>query len=309
MSTEELRYDLLGQRPLFGSYGISAAARPASRSLLWKFIFDRSIALFLLIPALPLIGLLIVAVRLTSRGPGLYRQVRVGKFCRRFLMYKIRTMHVDAEANTGPVWAALGADPRTTALGHWLRRSHLDELPQLFNVLKGEMSLIGPRPERPDFVALLADKIPGYTERVRVLPGITGLAQVNLPPDSDLDSVRRKLVLDREYVESANLGLDLRILLCTVLRVIGLRGELAVRLFGLQRTVAIAPTKQPTDACSNQLPTPQAICSAAPRDRAEPTRERCVVAAPRECTQAIATNDAVASNSSVNRDCEVACAD
>jgi lipopolysaccharide/colanic/teichoic acid biosynthesis glycosyltransferase len=256
MSTAELHYDFLGEGSLVGRYG-AGPAQP--RSLPWKGIFDRILALVLLIPALPLIGLLILAVRLTSRGPGLYRQVRVGQGCRRFVMYKLRTMHVEAEAHTGPVWAALGADPRITWLGCWLRRSHLDELPQLLNVLKGEMSLVGPRPERPEFVALLAQDIPDYLDRLQILPGITGLAQVNLPPDSDYDSVRRKLVLDHEYLESAGMLLDLRILLCTVLRACGLRGGRAVRFLGLERTVVLPTSTRPIEGGAGRVPTPTTI--------------------------------------------------
>jgi len=171
----------------------------------------------------PLIGLLAVLVRLTSRGPGLYRQQRVGKNGKLFWIYKIRTMQTDAEEETGPVWTDEN-DPRITPVGRWLRRLHLDELPQIFNVLMGQMTLIGPRPERPEFTQSLARAIPGYLLRNKVLPGITGLAQINLPPDTDLDSVRRKLVLDLEYVEKANLWLDLRITLCTLLKMIGLPG-------------------------------------------------------------------------------------
>jgi lipopolysaccharide/colanic/teichoic acid biosynthesis glycosyltransferase len=214
--------------------------------LLWKTIVDRTFALLLLIPGLPLIALLLVVVRITSRGPGLYRQVRVGQGRRPFVMYKLRSMRVDAEARSGPIWAAPEVDPRMTPVGYWLRRLHLDELPQLFNVLKGEMSLVGPRPERPEFVALLAEEISGYLDRLQVPPGITGLAQVNLPADTDLDSVRRKLVLDREYIANAGIWLDQRILLCTLLRVIGLRGGRAVRLFGLERSVSLSPRPMPS---------------------------------------------------------------
>jgi len=131
-----------------------------------------------------------------------------------------------------------------TRLGYWLRHLHLDELPQLFNVVRGEMSLVGPRPERPEFVAVLADQIPGYLNRIAVQPGITGLAQINLPPDTDLDSVRRKLVLDCEYIRTAGLLLDFRILACTLLRVIGLRGGRGVRFMGLQRIVMLPPSTE-----------------------------------------------------------------
>jgi lipopolysaccharide/colanic/teichoic acid biosynthesis glycosyltransferase len=204
-----------------------------------KDLLDRILALILLVPAAPLIAMLIVIVRLTSRGSGIFRQVRVGKGGRIFTMYKLRSMSVDAEAGTGPTWAAAGADPRVTKVGYWLRVLHLDELPQLVNVAKGEMSLVGPRPERPEFVTILAEQIPSYLHRLVVKPGVTGLAQINLPPDTDLDSVRRKLMLDSEYIASANLLLDLRILACTAARMFGLRGGRAVRLFGLTRSVEL----------------------------------------------------------------------
>jgi len=205
-----------------------------------KSLADRLTAALLLLPALPLIGLLVLAIRLTSRGPAVYRQTRVGKGGRIFTMYKLRSMRMDAEAATGPVWAGLSSDSRVTPLGYWLRRLHLDELPQLFNVLSGEMSLVGPRPERPEFVKVLADQVDGYLDRLGVLPGITGLAQINLPPDTDLESVRRKLVLDCEYIRTSSLFLDLRIVACTALRVFGLRGGRAVQLLGLHRKVARA---------------------------------------------------------------------
>ena len=134
------------------------------------------------------------------------------------MMYKIRSMRHDAEAASGPKWTQ-ASDPRVTGLGKLLRKLHLDELPQLFNVLKGEMAIAGPRPERPEFVRVLGEAIPGYRNRLAVLPGITGLAQVNLPPDSDLASVERKLVLDCEYIERAGLWLDLRLTLWTFLRI------------------------------------------------------------------------------------------
>jgi hypothetical protein len=113
----------------------------------------------------------------------------------------------------------------------------LDEFPQLFNVLQGHMSLIGPRPERPEFVEILAEEIDGYCDRLLVRPGITGLAQINLPPDTDLECVRRKLALDLEYVRHASLTVDVRMFLCTLVRLCGLPGQWAMKLFRLQRKV------------------------------------------------------------------------
>ena len=183
----------------------------------WKGVIGRTLAAVLLIPGLPMIGLLVLVVRLTSRGPGIHRQTRVGKDGRTFTMYKIRTMRQNAEASTGAVWAPPD-DKRVTPAGRVLRKLHLDELPQLINVLKGDMFLIGPRPEQPEFVHVLAKKIPDYPNRLAVRPGITGLAQINLPPDTGLESVKRKVALDLEYITRARPDLDIRVLLFTGLR-------------------------------------------------------------------------------------------
>lgn len=210
--------------------------------------FGRALAFLLLIPCLPLIGLLVFLTRMGSPGPGLYRQIRVGKYGKIFVMYKIRSMVVDAEQGTGPVWTQGGKeDPRITRVGAFLRRSHLDELPQLYNVLRGEMSLFGPRPERPELVHLLADNVPDYLNRLAVRPGITGLAQINLPPDSDLESVRRKLQLDFEYIKTASFWLDFRMFLWTALRLMAVPAVFATELLGLARDVepVIAKSTQP----------------------------------------------------------------
>ncbi len=182
-----------------------------------KAVLDRVLGALLLLPGLPIIACLVLLVRLTSRGPGIYHQVRLGQHGRRFAIYKIRTMRHEAEADCGAVWTQAG-DPRITPVGRVLRTFHLDELPQLLNLLKGEMSLIGPRPDRHEFVHVLAEAIPGYLNRLAVHPGVTGLAQLNLPPDTDLDSVRRKLLLDCEYIRRAGPWLDARLFLGTLLR-------------------------------------------------------------------------------------------
>jgi lipopolysaccharide/colanic/teichoic acid biosynthesis glycosyltransferase len=200
----------------------------------WKDRIEWCGALLLLLPGLPLLGLLIALIRGTSRGPAIYRQQRVGRGGRVFTMYKLRSMVIDAEVKTGPVWSA-NNDPRVTRLGKWLRKLHLDELPQLFNVLRGDMALMGPRPERPEIANQLATCIPGYGRRLAVKPGITGLAQINLPPDVSLHCVRRKLVLDLQYIREAGLLLDLRMLFCSVLRMIGISGETATRWMRLAR--------------------------------------------------------------------------
>jgi lipopolysaccharide/colanic/teichoic acid biosynthesis glycosyltransferase len=206
-----------------------------------KAIMDRILAALFLLPCLPVILFLVMLIRLTSRGPGIYRQIRVGQNGRLFMLYKIRTMKHDAETRSGPVWTQV-SDPRITWIGRIIRRLHLDEFPQLFNVLKGEMSLVGPRPERPEFVHVLMRRLPDYEQRLAAPPGITGLAQLNLPPDSDLDSVRRKLVLDLQYIEQANAWLDARLLLCTAARIFKLP---VTRLFGLYRVVTL-PEKPPS---------------------------------------------------------------
>jgi lipopolysaccharide/colanic/teichoic acid biosynthesis glycosyltransferase len=244
-----------------GRHARQAGILPA-RYFRWKGPLDRCMAVILLIPGVPLIGLLIALVRATSRGPAIYRQKRVGKDGHRFMMYKIRTMRHDAEAATGPVWTQM-QDPRVTPVGRVLRRLHLDELPQLFNVLKGEMSLVGPRPERPEFVRVLAEAIPGYRNRLAVKPGVTGLAQINLPPDSDLASVQRKIVLDCEYVERGGLWLDVRLILCTFLRIFKISEFWLQRLFGLHREARIEVLPgDASDATDNSVadqPTPASI--------------------------------------------------
>jgi lipopolysaccharide/colanic/teichoic acid biosynthesis glycosyltransferase len=168
----------------------------------------------------PLIIFSMALVKLTSRGPAIYSQTRLGRYGRPFTIYKIRSMVLDSEA-AGPRWSTKG-DQRVTRVGRFLRDSHLDELPQLWNVLRGEMSLVGPRPERPVFVAQLERALPLYRRRLAVRPGVTGLAQVQLPPDTDLDSVRRKLMCDLHYIERLDFWLDLRIIACTILALLGI---------------------------------------------------------------------------------------
>lgn len=184
-------------------------------------VLDFSLALVLTLIAIPIVLFAALLVRLTSRGPAFYTQTRTGKNGKPFTIFKIRSMLHNCESLTGPRWTIPG-DPRVTPIGWLLRRTHIDELPQLWNVLKGEMSLIGPRPERPEFVAELEQAIDGYAGRHSVLPGITGLAQVQLAPDSDLESVRRKLVFDLHYIAHLSLWLDLRILAATALHMLGM---------------------------------------------------------------------------------------
>lgn len=194
-----------------------------------KRVADVVAVVLLAVPAFVAISLTALIVRLTSRGPAFYTQVRLGRGGRPFRILKIRTMYHECERHTGARWSQPG-DHRVTPVGRFLRKSHLDEVPQLWNILVGDMSLVGPRPERPEFVPTLEAAIPRYRERLRVRPGVTGLAQVQLPPDTDLNSVRRKLSCDLTYVEKLNPWLDVRILLGTVFYVFRLPGLAILRL-------------------------------------------------------------------------------
>ena len=180
-----------------------------------KRLIDILVSLVILLGALPLWIAVALLIRVTSGSPIIYRQERVGQHGRRFTMYKFRTMHRDAEALTGPVWAQEN-DPRYTPIGRWLRRARLDEVPQFVNVLKGEMSLVGPRPERQYFVERLIDEIPLYNRRHRVKPGITGWAQVKWRYDQSLDDVRQKTKYDLFYIENMSLRMDFKILFRTI---------------------------------------------------------------------------------------------
>jgi len=200
------------------------------RKRLWEF----PLALMLAFPALAMTVVLIGLVRLTSRGPGIYAQVRSGKNGKVFTMYKLRSMYSDAEKN-GIQWCAGESDRRITPIGYWLRKLHLDELPQIINVLRGDMSFCGPRPERPEIVEHLVKCVPYYKSRLAVRPGITGYAQINLPADSDTVSVMKKQTLDLDYIETASLTADLRMVACTALRLVGVPGSIATRAAGLVR--------------------------------------------------------------------------
>ena len=189
--------------------------RPTSRLQLALNRFgDIAISLGFLVFTLPLMGLVALAVRLESPGSVLYRQERVGLGGRSFVVLKFRSMKANAEAR-GPAWAQ-ARDPRVTRIGSIMRRTRIDELPQLINVLRGEMSFIGPRPERPHFVEQLAEVIPFYRERARVKPGLTGWAQVNYPYGASVEDAKAKLSYDLFYVQNRSALLDLAILFATV---------------------------------------------------------------------------------------------
>jgi lipopolysaccharide/colanic/teichoic acid biosynthesis glycosyltransferase len=191
------------------------------RTLFLKRCFDYSFASLAMIAMSPLVVACAALVRLTSRGPAFYTQERVGQFGRVFTIYKLRTMYHHCEHLTGPTWSVPG-DPRVTPIGRVLRALHLDELPQMVNVLRGQMSLIGPRPERPEIAVQLALKIEDYNARLSVLPGITGHAQVHLPPDVSVADVRDKVQLDRYYMSRLSIWFDLLTLIRTGLKVVGL---------------------------------------------------------------------------------------
>lgn len=177
--------------------------------------FDITVATVLLLVTLPVSLVAALAVRLDSKGPVFYRQERSGLHGRTFTLFKFRSMVVDAEAGGKPVWATK-SDPRVTPVGRFMRLTRIDELPQLFNVLRGDMSVVGPRPERPGFVEQLGGIIPHYNDRALVKPGITGWAQVNYPYGASIEDARMKLAYDLYYVRRRSLFLDLVILVATV---------------------------------------------------------------------------------------------
>jgi lipopolysaccharide/colanic/teichoic acid biosynthesis glycosyltransferase len=197
----------------------SATERSTNGPQIWKSTLDFVLACILLVPAGFVMLVAMLLVHLTSRGPVIYPQIRLGLNGRRYTIYKIRSMYHDCERLTGPQWSTPG-DKRVTWIGKYLRAFHIDELPQLWNIFKGDMSLVGPRPERPEIVPGLELAIPCYRDRLQVRPGVTGLAQVQLPPDTDLDSVRRKVAYDLFYIEHASLWLDLRLILATALGIV-----------------------------------------------------------------------------------------
>jgi sugar transferase (PEP-CTERM system associated) len=172
-------------------------------------------SLVVLCVALPLLPIIILAIKLSSRGPVLYRQQRVGQDGRIFYCYKFRTMRADAEADTGPTWAS-DNDPRITRVGRFLRTTRLDEIPQLWNVLRGDMAFVGPRPERPEFDKWLKSEIPYYGVRHVVLPGLTGWAQINYGYGSSVEQAHEKMKYDLYYIKNMSISLDLLIIFQTI---------------------------------------------------------------------------------------------
>ena len=183
-----------------------------------KSVFEKTMALILLIAALPVMAIAAVIVRLTSPGPILYRQVRVGENGAHFEVMKFRSMGVDAEKN-GAVWAQQN-DPRVTTWGKIMRKTRIDELPQIFNILRGDMSFVGPRPERPEFVEQLVQEIPHYDQRHLVKPGLTGWAQVAFRYGGSIEDTAEKLRYDLYYIKNTGLSFDFLIILSTIRTVI-----------------------------------------------------------------------------------------
>lgn len=188
---------------------------PSAGKLLLQSLYSFFIALAGALLMLPIMLLVAVAVKLSSSGPILFRQTRVGHNSVPFTLYKFRSMRQDAEDTTGAVWAAEN-DPRVTLVGRWLRLLRLDELPQFFNVLRGEMSIVGPRPERPEFVKMLTEKIPYYRQRHCVKPGITGLAQISHKYSVSLEDTITKLEYDLYYIKNLSPALDAYIIFHTM---------------------------------------------------------------------------------------------
>jgi len=180
-----------------------------------KVIPDVVFAIVLLIIGLPLWFFIVCVIKLDSKGPIFFKQVRLGKNNEKFTLIKFRTMIENAEIETGPVWTDK-KDPRITFVGKWLRRFYLDEVPQLLNVLKGEMSLVGPRPERPFFVEKLEKEYPLYSRRLKIRPGITGWAQIKHSYDERIEDIREKLKYDFYYIENVDIWLDIKIILTTI---------------------------------------------------------------------------------------------
>lgn len=205
VSTEDLRTAQL----IF-----STEMGPRRSSIQLQALYAIPISIVGLVLTSPIMAVVALLVKLTSPGPVLYRQIRSGRNNKPFHLYKFRSMYINAEAQSGPVWATKD-DPRITPVGRWLRRLRLDELPQFFNVLRGDMSIVGPRPERPEFVKVLEEKIPLYRQRLCVKPGITGWAQINHKYGDTMEDTLIKLEFDLYYIKNMTPALDLYIIFHT----------------------------------------------------------------------------------------------
>lgn len=196
---------------------------PAWEQEIKRFI-DIIVSLLILIITSPVLTLVSLAIKIDSRGPVFYKQIRVGKDGKEFKVYKFRSMFQDAEKHSGPVWSQKN-DPRITRVGRFIRTVRLDEVPQFINVFQGHMSLVGPRPERPFFVEKLSQEIPLYKRRLKVRPGITGWAQIKHKYDENIEDVKRKLQYDLYYIENISLRMDFKILFRTIFVVLFAKGH------------------------------------------------------------------------------------
>jgi exopolysaccharide biosynthesis polyprenyl glycosylphosphotransferase len=200
----------------------SGRGRQARFNALTRVFLHRLVALIGAILSLPLAIITAILIKLDSRGPVLYKQERVGRNGRTFMVMKFRSMRTDAEKD-GPVWAR-SEDDRVTRMGRIMRKTRLDEIPQFWNILKGEMNFVGPRPERPHFVKQLAEEIPYYEQRHLIEPGLTGWAQIKYPYGSSIEDARQKLQYDLYYIKNQSLALDATILFETVKTILFGRG-------------------------------------------------------------------------------------
>ena len=214
LERETGRIDLDSVNPswLIFSDGFSSGRRISG---LAKRLFDIIAGLILVVATLPIVAVFAVLIKLESKGPAFYRQTRVGLFGQPYSIAKLRSMRTDAESAGKAIWAEKN-DPRITRIGRFIRMVRIDELPQAWNVLKGEMSFVGPRPERPEFVADLESQLSYYAERHMVKPGITGWAQINYPYGASIDDARHKLEYDLYYAKNYTPFLDVLILLQTI---------------------------------------------------------------------------------------------
>ena len=229
---------LFSSAPMSDADGGWPSVKFPSRYQGMKRAVDAVISSILAVVALPIVLICAFLIRMTSHGPAFYTQVRLGRFGKPFRIWKLRTMIHNCELTSGARWA-MRNDPRATPVGRFLRITHLDELPQLWNVLKGDMSMVGPRPERPEFVPVLEDAIPEYRKRLLIRPGVTGVSQIYLPPDTGIASVRKKLVYDLHYIRNMGLWLDLRLMIATGLQAVGLPCRFVRRILLLPRPMLI----------------------------------------------------------------------
>ena len=192
-------------------------------SSLLKRSLDILLSLIAMVLLLPIFLFLCVFVYFSSQGSIFYRQIRVGKEGMHYQIYKFRSMYKDSEKDTGPIWASLD-DERITPIGRFMRKFHLDEIPQFINVLIGDMSIVGPRPERPEIIEKIMKEIPDYLSRTKIKPGITGWAQLHGTYDNNIQDVNMKLENDCYYIENFSLLFDIKILFLTLIRIIKGKG-------------------------------------------------------------------------------------